>query len=67
MPLLTPFPRSKSIKICLRCLKCGQTFTQRAERLFYDLGTVERKQYGEQVPFVNYAFANRLTRAGEAS
>jgi len=51
MPRLNLFRRSRSITIGLRCLDCGKTFKQRAERLFYDLGTVERKQQGEQVPF----------------
>lgn len=50
MRLLKLFRSSKQIKIGLRCLECGKAFTQRADRLIYDLGTVERKQRGEQVP-----------------
>ena len=60
MRLLKLFRRSKKIKIGLRCLECGKTFTQRADRLIYDLGTVERKQRGEQVPFNEFFVPARV-------
>lgn len=60
MPLLKLFSRSKQIKIGLRCLECGKTFTQRAERLICDLGTVERKQRGEHLPFSEFFVPARV-------
>ena len=54
MPGRKLFPRSKMVKIGLRCLECHQIFTQHSRYLFYDLGTYERKQRGEQVPFSEF-------------
>ncbi|MCX6066832.1 MAG: hypothetical protein NT121_13910 [Chloroflexi bacterium] len=60
MSLLKIFPRPKSIKIGLRCQICGKTFTQRAECLILDMGTVERKRAGEQLPFNDFFVPARV-------
>jgi tetratricopeptide (TPR) repeat protein len=54
MPYLNLFRRPKLIKIGLRCLDCSTSFTQRAECVYCDLGTIERKQRGEKVPFSEF-------------
>ena len=60
MLFLRLFSHSKLITIGLRCLECGTTFSQRAECLLLDLGTVERKQRGEQVPFSQFFVPARV-------
>ncbi len=60
MSLLKIFSHPKSIKIGLRCQVCGKTFTQRAECLILDLGTVERKRAGEQLPFSEFFVPTRV-------
>jgi tetratricopeptide (TPR) repeat protein len=44
-------PRQKMVKIHLRCLDCGRKFTQAARCLYYDMGTADRMQRGEKLPF----------------
>lgn len=60
MPALKRFPRSKTVKIGLRCLECNRKFIQPARYLFYDLGTFERKQRGEQVQFSEFFIPARV-------
>jgi hypothetical protein len=60
MPFLNLFRRPKLIRLGLRCLDCGHTFTQRAEGLYCDLGTIERKQRGEEVLFSEFVVPARV-------
>jgi tetratricopeptide (TPR) repeat protein len=46
--------RTKMKSAGLRCLECGELFKQPAANLFYDLGTFERKQKGEKLPFSEF-------------
>lgn len=57
---MSKISRPKLIKIGLRCLVCGKTFTQRAECLIMDMTTVERKRVGEQTSFNEFFVPARV-------
>ena len=60
MPTLFLKQRPKGKSVWLRCLDCGRSFRQQAPNLYFDLGTVERKQRGERLPFSAYYVPARV-------
>lgn len=47
--------------VSLRCLDCGRKFRQQTHFLYCDLGTVDRKRAGEELPFSEFFVEGRVT------
>ncbi len=47
-----PFPRQdKGLRLWLRCTTCGFERPHDVEKVYYDLGTMERRKRGEETPY----------------
>jgi len=58
----TPFPRQdKGLHLWLRCTACGFERPHDVEKVYYDLGTMERRKRGEETPYGEFVIPRQIT------
>ena len=60
-PLVIQADRGKGLRLWLRCTACGYERDHDVEKVYCDLGTVDRRKRGEKVPYSEYIIPERIT------
>jgi tetratricopeptide (TPR) repeat protein len=53
--------RGKGLRLWLRCTACGYERDHHVEKVYCDLGTVDRRKRGEEVPYSEFIVPQRIT------
>ena len=53
--------RGKGLRLWLRCTACGYERDHYVEKVYCDLGTVDRRKRGEEVPYSEFIIPKRIT------
>jgi hypothetical protein len=51
----------KGLRLWLRCTVCGYERAHHVQKVYCDLGTVDRRKRGEEVPYSEYIIPQRIT------
>jgi hypothetical protein len=60
-PPLIQADRGKGLRLWLRCTACGYERDHYVEKVYCDLGTVDRRKRGEEVPYSEFIIPERIT------
>src|SRR5947209_10479013 len=60
-PPVIPADREKGLRLWLRCTACGYERAHQVEKVYCDLGTLDRRERGEEVPYSEYIIPQQIT------
>jgi tetratricopeptide (TPR) repeat protein len=60
-PSVIPADRGIGLRLWLRCTACGYERDHYVEKVYCDLGTVDRRKRGEEVPYSEYIIPQQIT------
>jgi tetratricopeptide (TPR) repeat protein len=60
-PPVSQADRGKGLRLWLRCTACGYERDHHVEKVYCDLGTVDRRKRGEELPYSEYIIPQQIT------